>query len=112
MNTSGDWIGWGVLVCLIGGVAAGAAWRVTDEPYAAVVAIPVGAVGGALVLVGLIGWGVSLGLRHAEETRRTHSSEQSRQGTSEPGRPIKGEGSATRNSNLPSWDQTEARGYR
>ena len=99
MNTPGDWIGWGILVCLIGGVATAAAWAVTGEPIAAIAGIPVGFVGGALIQVGLIGRAVSLGLRHAEGAVSTS-------------RPTTSVRTGQPDPNLPPWDQLEGRSYR
>ncbi len=95
---------------MIGGVAAVAAWAVTDQPVAAVAGVAVGVVGGALIQVGLIGWGVSPGLRHAEESARTaRSNPPNRPAASRPTTSVRPD---QPDPNLPPWDQPEGRSYR
>jgi hypothetical protein len=68
VKTPGDWIGWGLLVIVIGAVAAGfvaAADTPTALPF--IVAAPFGLVGGVMAQIGIIGWGVAVGIRQSEQ---------------------------------------------
>jgi hypothetical protein len=108
MKTPGDWIGTGVLVMFIGGIAAGFL-AATDTPTALplIVAAPFGLVGGAMLQIGVIGWGVALGIRQTEQpaespkTRRAPEQRQPRHQSMQQPDPT-----------LPPWDQPEGRGYR
>ena len=130
MKTPGDWIGWGVLVMFIAAVAAGfvaAADTPSALPY--IVAAPFGLVGGVMVQIGVIGWGVALGIRQTEQrqasppqrvrgqTQPTQPPAQPTQPPTEPTQPptqpIEPPTLTQRpDPNLPPWDQPEGRSYR
>jgi len=112
MNTPGDWIGWGALILFAGSVAAAALAATTDEPLAALVALPVGVVGGVMVQVGVIGWGVALDIRQAESRHDQPRAAQPRSQPGIPQQPTLGQDPRPQDPNLPPWDQPEGRGYR
>lgn len=99
-------------VIVIGAVAAGfvvAADTPTALPF--IVAVPFGLVGGVMAQIGIIGWGVALGIRQTEQRhaspQRVPEQTQSTQPSQPPTLPTQ-----RPDPNLPPWDQPEGRSYR
>jgi hypothetical protein len=121
VKTPGDWIGWGLLVIVIGAVAAGfvaAADTPTALPF--IVAAPFGLVGGVMAQIGIIGWGVALGIRQSEQRHASTPPQrvpeqaqptQPSQSTQPPTQPIEPP-TLLPDPNLPPWDQPEGRSRR
>lgn len=71
-STPGDYIGYGLLVIVLGAVAAGVASAVAETVALLWIAAVPAAIGGVIMQIGVIGWGVCIGVRAAQQDGRTH----------------------------------------